>query len=418
MIKRLVCHNWLIFIIISILSSCYKEEVKIPNPEKEAFNFVMTPKQKYMVNAGRGVEFEVVDPLPSLIFYNNEYALTKFEIRGAGSLNYRRKGFSVKLDKKMAFYLPEEHIERDIKEFKLIAMVFDYTYINNNTAFMLFKEIGLWPCYNFFTEVLLNNNTQGIYMFIEDPAEYFLNNRNSSMVIKRGYYHTIKNFNLNNSLPPESASDYFNRFQKIYTDILAYSGQQLFDSLSSKLDLEEYFSRMAINYLIKNGDYTDEVLFYSKWSGGKEIFGVIPWDNDDLFMAEPHEIGRAWAVGSVFGVRVYNSMKDIIADIGDKLIFSIEDDLDYKIAKDAFLYAQYLKTLERVITKIDDNAIDKIFEYNESHLMPFYANDSIIAQSKYDVKATNLQLFNSNLIDKRKFLKDRRALMLQKLNNN
>jgi spore coat protein H len=417
MIKRLVGKNWHIFIIISLLSSCYKEEIKIPDPEKEAFNFVMTPKQKYMINASRGVQFEVVDPVPSLMFFNNEYALSKLEIRGAGSLNYWRKGFSVKLDKKMAFYIPDEHAERNIKEFKLIAMVFDYTYINNNTASMLFKEIGLWPVYNFFTEVLLNNNTQGIYMFIEDPAEYLLNNRNSSIVIKREYHHTIKNTFLNNSIPPELASIYLTRYQKIYTDIIAYSGQQLFDSLSSKLDLEEYFSRMAINFLVKNGDYTDEVMFYSKWSEGKEIFGVIPWDND-LFSAQPHEIGRAWAVGSLFGARVYNSMNDVIADIGDKLIFSIEDDLDYKIAKDDFLYDQYLKTLKRVITKIDDNTIDKIFEYNESHLMPFYANDSIIAKSKYDVKATNLQLFTSNLIEKRKFLKDRCAWILEKLNNN
>ena len=38
-------------------------------------------------------------------------------------------------------------------------------------------------------------------------------------------------------------------------------------------------------------------------------------------------------------------MNDIIADVGSKLLFSIEDDLDYKIAKDSFLYQQYLKTL-------------------------------------------------------------------------
>jgi hypothetical protein len=108
-------------------------------------------------------------------------------------------------------------------------------------------------------------------------------------------------------------------------------------------------------------------------------------------------------------------MDDVIADVGSKLLFSIEDDLDYKIAKDSFLYQQYLKTLRVVIEKIDITAIDKIFDYTFEHIGPFYANNSIVAQSKYDVEETNYDLFLTNLSAKRQMLKDRRNWILMEL---
>jgi hypothetical protein len=110
-------------------------------------------------------------------------------------------------------------------------------------------------------------------------------------------------------------------------------------------------------------------------------------------------------------------MNDIIADVGHKLLFSIEDDLDYKIAKDDFLYQQYLKTLRVVMGKTDLTAIDNIFDYTFEHISPFYANDSIVAQSRYDVDETSYELFVNNLAEKRQMLKERRDWILQELDN-
>ncbi len=71
-------------------------------------------------------------------------------------------------------------------------------------------------------------------------------------------------------------------------------------------------------------------------------------------------------------------MDDVIADVGSKLLYSIEDDLDYKIARDSFLYQEYLKTLRSVIEKIDLAVIDKIFDYTNEHIGAFYDNDSLL----------------------------------------
>ncbi len=407
---------YLFFLILPVvfLHGCRKVEDNTIDPEKEVFNFIVTESQRAYINASRGEQYEITDPLPQLQFAGDRYTINRFEIRGDGTLNFTRKGFGVNMDSKITLRNPDEQTERKYEEFKLLALVFDYTYIENSIAVGLFKEVNLWPVYDFFTEVKLNDHTQGLYHFIEDPFEYFIEQKNASFVVRRGYNHIIKAC----SASPDKLvklDDYIARFKRIYSVLPLYSGRQLYDTLSSYVDWEQYFTKLSIDLLVKNGDYTDEVIFYTKIKNGKEVLGVFPWDYDDIFSDQPHEIGRDWATGTVFGHREYNSMNDVIADVGSKLLYSIEEDLDYKIAKDNFLYQEYLKTLNSIIEKIDPASIDRIFDYTNEHIGPFYDNDSIIEQSKYDVDETNYSLFVSNLAEKRQMLKDRRTWILEEL---
>ncbi len=318
------------------------------------------------------------------------------------------------MGRKISLHNPLEQAERKYEEFKLLAMVYDYTYIENSTATGLFREVGLWPVYSFFTEVRLNGHTQGLYHFIEDPVEYFIEQKQATFVVRRGYDHVVKGFFMNPDFR-QNEEEYYNRLDKIYSILPEYSGRQMYDTLSSYIDMEQYFTKLSIDLLIKNGDYTDEIFFYSTIRDGREVLGVFPWDYDDIFAGQPHEIGNEWAPGTVFGPREYFSMDDIVADVGSKLLYSIEDDLDYKIAKDSFIYQQYLKTLRTVIEKIDAAAIDKVFDYTYDHIGPFYSNDSIVKQSRYDVDETDYDLFVTNLSEKRQMLKDRRTWILQEL---
>jgi hypothetical protein len=411
---KLPYYNFALVLLVMFLQGCHKENYDTIDPEKEVFNFIVTEPQRQYINASRGEQYEITDPLPELQFAGNVYTIDRFEIRGDNTLNFTRKGFGVNMDKKITLINPEEQTERKYEEFKLLAMVYDYTYIENSTAVGLFKEVDLWPVYSFFTEVRLNNHTQGLYHFIEDPFEYFIEQKNASFVVRRGYDHVIKA----SSVSPDNMPDmegYITRFRRIYSNLPLYSGRQMYDTLSSYIDLEQYFTKLSIDMLIKNGDYTDESIFYTKTKNGEEVLGVFPWDYDDIFSDQPHEIGNPWAPGTVFGKREYNSIDDIIADVGSKLLYSIEDDLDYKIARDSFLYQEYLKTLRSVIEKIDLAVIDKIFDYTNEHIGAFYDNDSLIEQSKYDVDETNYSLFVSNLADKRQMLKDRRNWILGEL---
>ena len=406
----------LFFLLMMLLfpAGCIKEDNKPSDPEKEVFNFIVTESQRLYINSSRGEQYEISDPVPELQFGGNSYTIDRFEIRGDNTLNFTRKGFGVNMGRKLSFINPAEQSERKYEEFKLLAMVYDYTYIENSTAVGLFKEVDLWPVYSFFTEVSLNDHSQGLYHFIEDPAEYFIEQQNATFVVRRGYDHIVKAYAINPGYQ-HNTEEYTNRLNKIYSILTEYSGQQIYDTLSAYIDLEQYFAKLSIDMIIKNGDYTDEIFFYSKIRNGREVLGVFPWDYDDIFADQPHEIGRTWATGSVFGQRDYYSMDDVIADVGSKLLYSIEDDLDYKIAKDDVLYHEYLKTLRSVIGKIDQVAIDKIFDYTFDHIGPFYSNDSIVAQSKYDADETNYDLFAANLAAKRQMLKDRRNWILSEL---
>lgn len=407
-------HLILLFITALFLAGCIKQDYEVTDPEKEVFNFVVTDSQREYINASREEQYEVTDPIPELHFAGSTYTIDRFEIRGDNTLNFTRKGFSVNMNRKITLLNPQEQIDRKYEEFKLLAMVYDYTYIENSTAVGLFKEVDLWPVYSFFTEVRLNDHTQGLYHFIEDPVEYFIEQKNASFVVRRGYDHVVKAYSIS-PVNQKNTDEYINRLDKIYSNLPRYSGRQMYDTLSAYIDLEQYFTKLSIDMLVKNGDYSDEVFFYSKIKDDREVLGVFPWDYDDIFADQPHEIGRDWAPGTIFGHREYWSMDDIIADVGSKLLYSIEDDLDYKIAKDSFLYQEYLKTLRSVIEKIDLAAIDKVFDYTFNHIGPFYANDSIVAQSRYDADETSYDLFVTNLAEKRQMLKDRRNWILQEL---
>jgi spore coat protein H len=413
---RAKIRSYFIFLLImaSFLDGCSKENYEVTDPEKEVFNFTVTDSQREYINSSRGEQYEITDPIPELIFAGNTYTINRFEIRGENTLNFNRKGFGVNMKEKLTLFNPEDQKERKYEEFKLLAMVYDYTYIENSTAVGLFKEVDLWPVYSFFTEVRLNDHTQGLYHFIEDPVEYFIEQKNASFVVRRGYDHVVKAYAINPGYQ-QNKEEYINRLDKIYSILPEYSGPQIYDTLSAYIDMEQYFTKLSIDMLIKNGDYTDEIFFFSKIKDGREVLGVFPWDYDDIFSDQPHEIGNTWATGSVFGQRDYYTMDDVIADVGLKLLYSIEDDLDYKIAKDDFLYQEYLKILRTVIGKIDQAAIDKVFNYTFDHIGPFYTNDSIVAQSKYDDDETSYDLFVANLAAKRQKLKDRRTWILSEL---
>jgi len=241
--------------------------------------------------------------------------------------------------------------------------------------------------------------------------------RNSDFVCRRGYQNIIDGYHINDQKPVAPLDYYTARFDSIYSCILEYSGKQLYDSLMHLVDMPQYFAKLSVDMLLKNGDATDEVFFYTKEVEGNEVFGVCPWDYDDIFAGVPHEIGRAWAVGRLFGTRTYSSMDDVIADVGEKLIFSIEDDLDYKIAVDDYLYQQYLIVLEQVLNSIDNNAIENVFSDAKEVLQPFYNDPDIVSQSQYDVNPTNQILFDHNLIDKKQLLLDRRQWIINKLPN-
>ncbi|MDX2432264.1 MAG: hypothetical protein QNK35_15105, partial [Bacteroides sp.] len=130
----------------------------------------------------------------------------------------------------------------------------------------------------------------------------------------------------------------------------------------------------------------------------------------------PHEVGRSWSIGSLFGTRSYDSHQDVLDVIGQKLIFSIEDDLDYAIAMDSVLYARYELVLTDLISTMDANMIGTLFSQVENELTPFYNNEEVVYQSRYDYKPTSFDLWQSNMQEKQALLEQRLESIRTQLN--
>jgi hypothetical protein len=208
---------------------------------------------------------------------------------------------------------------------------------------------------------------------------------------------------------------YINRFREIYQLLPLFTGSGLQKELNDRLDLRMYNRKIGLDYLLQNGDYTDEVYFYAQQDDDSIRFSPLPWDYDDIFDHLPHEVGVDWGMGKVFGERSYNSLQDIIDDIGDKLIFSIEDDLDYTIARDSELYNLYQEDLSFVLSTLSDDVIERVFSEIESELEPFYNSEAVIDQSKYDLNRTDKTQWLDYMKEKKAFLKSRRSSILEKL---
>ncbi len=164
--------------------------------------------------------------------------------------------------------------------------------------------------------------------------------------------------------------EYESRFNEIYTNLPLYHGMELYEVTAQRIYLEHYFRKMGIDCLLQNGDYTDEIYLYAMIHKGNIRYNLIPWDYDDLFKEIPHEVGVSWGTGTIFGNRSYTSTQDITEEIGEKLIFSIEDDLDYAIAKDSFMNVCYENTLREMTDDLDEQFLEERLNAMKNHLKP------------------------------------------------
>lgn len=399
---------WYIAILTCLLfQNCYREETFFESYAGEILNFTMPITDEELIYKSRGYQVLVDSPAPVLFIGDQKLTVDRFKTRGQNTLNFKKKSFSVNLNKTVAWNYNNQIFYGE--KFKLISMVYDYTYIENRIAFKLFKEVGLWNFPTFYTEVMLNNNHNGLYLFVPDPESYAIEELGAEFVFRRDYWDGIRRYNISQTASNNNEF-YINRYLSVYDIIQNYNGELLYQKLNDIIDLQNYFRLLAVNYLIKNGDYTDEMFFYTKTVNGKLVFTPIPWDCDDIFEPTPHEIGRQWGFGPIFNNRSYNTLEDKIADVGDILMFSVEEDLDYKIAKDEVLYNAYIEQVKWVVNKLNSNTINSVFNQVYNELLPYYSTLNLQELSMHDQRPTTTEKWQTNMDEKRE-------LVLEQLNN-
>jgi len=395
------------------ISSCYKE-IELPPSHHVVFELSLSSEMQEFIYNSRDTSYTIDESGMEFFLGSEPMDLKEIKTRGKSALSFRRKSFSVFLNETLAIAGPDGSDMAYLKKFKLISMAMDFTYIENRIGLGILEAQGIMPLFYRFVELLINGETQGIYLLVEDPEQYYLE-LGSEFIFRRGYHNNFDDVEYFPSSPGIARESYELMFKEIYSSLPVMQGEALYSSLSERMDLEQYFRKMGIDYLLQNGDYTDEVYFYSLIHQDNPRFSIIPWDYDDLFKSYPHEVGRTWGTGNLLGDRNYDTHQDVLDEIGDKMIFSIEDDLDYSIAMDPYLYERYESTIAGMIEKMDLEDIDALFEQVKDELLPFYYKEDVVAQSQFDKDETSFRIWEENMKEKKAFIKDRLADMKQEL---
>ena len=284
--------------------------------------------------------------------------------RGQTTLMFKRKSLGFKLKSEAVFHHGAK--TDSLKKFSLLNLAMDQYYCRNRVAFEMMEKIGIFNLFYSFCKLSINGKSEGVFMVIERPEDWATRKQNSPLVLRRGYNHQIEKTKSGKKSDSDDVRKYKKYYSQIYKDLNKYEGEELYEALSEKLDLDSYMKWLAFNFLVRNGDYADEVFFYIEPEIKK--YRIIPWDYDDIFASAPHE-------GS--------SQRNKI--IGDKLLFSSEDDLDKKIASDPYLYKVYLTKFSEVLDALSPDVLKQVLENTYAELYPYFSDKDIISNAASDV---------------------------------
>lgn len=300
--------------------------------------------------------------------------------RGQSSLKFPRKNFSVKA-------LKEEDGEKkkikigDIKSknVTMSASPADLLFIKNSIGYSLLKAIGIHSLKTQFAEVKLNGESQGLYMVTENQADNLMKSQDADIVIRRRYNDALEVKEAKKDLSEADILKYQATLKSVHKSIREMRGEHLIATLEKNLNLKNYLKWLAFNYIVKNGDYTDEVYFYGKKNAAGEIyFDISPWDMDDSFSDKMH-------LSSIPTFPNYHQTENS----QKQLIYNYESRIDRKVAGDEKLLRMYFQAMDEVVNTLSQN--DVLFNIQQNilgDLAPYIQDADIQANGLLDAVAT------------------------------
>ncbi len=314
---------------------------------------------------------------PDSLTINGKSASCKsIHTRGKSSKLYWRKSYSVSLTDHFDF--PVGEYKLPMKRFYLLSMSMDRNYLRNRLSFACLNKLDLFPLWYHYIELKINDQTEGLYLLVERPSDHLRRELDAKAILRRFSSNRISKDKYADGSSQLYQKRVIKTFKAITEACKKLKGEELFNTLDECLDMKAYFRWLAFNYLVRNGDYSDEVFYYDTPSPSQIRFGILPWDFDDIFSLSPHE-------GNEQRSRLWDQ----------RLIFSREDPLDRTIATDPFLYQQYLHEVETFCKILSGEPIAEITNSILDELLPYYRDSTLIAQSDHDrvpaVKLLNLE---------------------------
>jgi spore coat protein H len=342
--------------------------------------------EKIVSSRGEDVEFGKT----ILRFKGDTISIKDGHLHGQSTLQFERKSYSIDTDKKIKLCKGCE----GLGAFYLVSLTMDKNYYHNRLCFDLLRTLGLFQLQYTYTELRINGKTQGIYLILQRPQDWALKDIGSPYIVRRGgSERVVDRERVQKDVSKELKRTYHDQFLSIYKVINDYSGEQLYKKLGELMHLEDYMRWLAFNYIIKCGDYSDELHFYI--DPATKRFRIVPWDYDDIFMLYPHE-----------GVKARNSKIS-----PSSLIFSSEDKLDVRIANDPYLYDQYLKHYLAVFEELSAERLENVLMNIYSDLSPLFQSSAIIKALSSDGYLTSPKILRTELNNVYQFFEGQRIAL-------
>lgn len=211
--------------------------------------------------------------------------------------------------------------------FHLLSMCQDDRYYHQAVGFDLMRQLGGFPLDTRFVKVRIGGENRGVYLFVEHVRDTLVADRAAvTAVIRRrfdpgGAPEDVK-YPKND---PAGAADALDRYHGLVT--LAQQG-----SVAQSLALDRYLDWLALNTLLRNGDYIDEAYFFaSAEADGQWYWRAAGWDPDDLAQDCHHE-----------GKHAVKAPHD--------LLYCAEGALDHALMASDAVFQRYTERLEWMLT--------------------------------------------------------------------
>lgn len=304
-------------------------------------------------------------------------------LRGLHSLLCDRKCYTVNLSGKKARYFGEES---GGDEFYLISMCEDPTLFNAYLIYTLYSQYDLFPLRIRYVELLLNGETQGIYLMMEKRKEELLrDNARLRGIIRRGHEGADRpevGYTINDEATMLAA----------YRKTMAFNvpKEELPDYLREIMDLDQYLTWMGLNSIVENGDSLDECYFISTESIDSaglatDYFRLMAWDPEDIQIRCP--------MGKIFG-----------DDYG--LTFCQTSLLEQRIINHPVIFEDYVKNLKPLLTEISPNRCQSVLDKVKTELFPLLEREGVIEAMQIpnwtDVQSAKNKIIRSMAKVKRK----------------
>ncbi len=201
-------------------------------------------------------------------------------LRGKGTLNCARRSFTVRFDQPA--YIrdspPLEHV-------LLLSMCLDSTYLKMRTSVEVLQGLGLFPAWFSYVELRYGGQSRGVYLMVERPRKAIPRVFPENQVVVRRIRDNMEEVKRPSVETIEDLDAFLAPYRRLYELRREFEGEALLAALRSHLDYDNYLRWLAVNSVLRNGDYIDEVYFYDRRGPAgamRPYFAVMAWDYDDI----------------------------------------------------------------------------------------------------------------------------------------